>query len=138
MRPMNISNGASPQPDRNFGLLLSVVLLVLARYGYSEAWPLPTLVTIIFLSLIFGGIALISPSVLRPLNEAWLKLGLILGCVTNPVILGVIFFGLMTPVALFGRLFGRDELCLRRKERDTYWIIRSPDQFDLDSFKRQF
>lgn len=72
------------------------------------------------------------------LNRAWFTLGGLMAAIVNPIVLGCIFFGLLTPVALVGRLCGRDELGLRRRARDSYWISRPPTPLDLESFKRQF
>ncbi len=75
---------------------------------------------------------------LARLNRAWFRLGGLMAAIVNPIVLGFIFFGLLTPVALVGRLCGRDELGLRRRARDSYWISRPPAPLDLESFKRQF
>lgn len=85
-----------------------------------------------------AGLAAVAPGVLAPLNRAWFRLGGLMAAIVNPIVLGLIFFGLLTPVALVGRLFGRDELGLRRQARDSYWISRLPAPLDLESFKRQF
>ena len=75
---------------------------------------------------------------LAPINRAWFRLGGLMAAIVNPIVLGFIFFGLLTPVALVGRLCGRDELGLKRRARDSYWIGRPPGPLDLESFKRQF
>jgi len=75
---------------------------------------------------------------LTPLNKAWFLLGHALGKVVNPIILGIIFFGLLTPIALIARLFGRDELKLRRSDSKTYWIKPTDTNTDSESFKNQF
>lgn len=85
-----------------------------------------------------AGLAAVAPGVLAPLNRAWFRLGGLMAAIVNPIVLGFIFFGLLTPVALVGRLFGRDELGLSRQARDSYWISHLPAPFDLESFKRQF
>ena len=81
---------------------------------------------------------LAAPRLLAPFNLAWFKLGLLMGKVVSPIVLGIIFFVLLTPVAVIGRLFGRDELRLKRKAVQSYWIERVPPGPDGDSFKNQF
>lgn len=85
-----------------------------------------------------GLVTLIAPRLLAPFNKAWFKLGELLGRIVNPLVMGVIFFGLITPVSWFGRLRGRDELRLRRKDRPSHWIDRAPPGPDGDSFKNQY
>ena len=65
-------------------------------------------------------------------------LGLALGKVVSPIVLGIIFFGLITPIALIARLMGRDELKLRRPKKSTYWSEPISSSSDVDSFKNQF
>ncbi len=82
-------------------------------------------------------ITLINAEILLPLNRLWMYFGLLLHSIINPLLLGLLFFGLFTPVAVFHRLRGRDELRLKLKNKNTHWISRdSPDQ--KSDFNRQF
>ena len=75
--------------------------------------------------------------VLLPLNKLWMKFGILLGMIISPIIMGIIFFGIFTPIAFLMRLSGRDELRLRFKKKKTYWIDRKTlNEFDF--FKKQF
>ena len=78
------------------------------------------------------------PAAIRPVSNAWRAGGKALGLVVSPLVLGAIFYGLITPLALTLRLFGRDELNMRRKVRDTYWIVRNVHSLWSDTFKRPF
>lgn len=73
-----------------------------------------------------------------PINRAWYQLGVLLGRIVNPVVLGLLFFLLITPVAILGRMFGRDPLRLKRRNIESYWIERSPVGPSPDSFKNQY
>jgi hypothetical protein len=86
----------------------------------------------------FGLAALAAPRALRPLNKAWFWLGQLLGKVVSPIVLGIIFYGLLTPVAVAGRLLGRDELRLKRRPVSSYWVERQPPGPESDSFNHQF
>jgi hypothetical protein len=102
---------------------------------YSQLW--------FFLFLGAGGsflvCALFFPTVLSPLNKAWFRLGLLLGKIASPIVLGAIFFLMITPVALLMRLGGRDVLGLRRKKSvSSYWIDRTASEPNSSSFKNQF
>ena len=79
----------------------------------------------------------INPKILLPLNKLWMKIGILLGMIVSPIIMGLIFFGIFTPIAFFMRLFGRDELRLRFKKKETHWISRN--NFNVfDFFNKQF
>ena len=72
------------------------------------------------------------------LNKAWFMLGLALGKLVSPIVLGVIFFGLITPIGLIARLMDRDELKLKRPKKSSYWSEPIGSNSDADSFKNQF
>lgn len=87
--------------------------------------------------IICGLLAYTSPRSLAPLNRAWFHLGELMGKIVSPVVLGIIFFGLLTPISLLTRLLGRDELRLKRRAVNSYWIDRASGPTG-DSFKNQF
>ena len=129
----------TPLPsNRKFGLLFAAIFLALALYANfkNEA------TAIIGLLLLISGFFLISSlfyqTLLTPLNKAWFMLGMALGKVVSPIVLGVIFFGLITPIGLIARLMGRDELKLKRPKKSSYWSEPIGSNSDADSFKNQF
>ena len=73
------------------------------------------------LMFVFVVFSSFKPDLLDPLNKAWMTLGLLLGKIITPLILGVIFFGIFSPIAIFFKIIGRDELRLEFKLRKTYW-----------------
>jgi predicted membrane metal-binding protein len=123
--------------DRSFGLLFAVVS---ALVGAWMLWRGNRFVNVAFgLAALFLIAALAYPRILRPLNIAWMYLGLLLNRVVSPIVMGVIYFGLFTPIATVMRLRGRD--VLRRRfdpALDSYWINRDPPGPDGSSFPRQF
>ena len=66
-----------------------------------------------------------------------MKFGILLGMIVSPIIMGIIFFGIFTPIAILMRFSGRDELRLRFKKQKTHWINRKTLTV-IDSFKKQF
>ena len=122
--------------NRKFGFFFSTIFLLASLYSYyidSE-----------FMVYILGllcGILLITtitnPKVLLPLNKLWMKFGILLGMIVSPILMGIIFFGIFTPIAMIMRLLGRDELSLRFKKKKTHWINRIT-LTEIDSFKKQF
>jgi predicted membrane metal-binding protein len=123
--------------DRSFGLLFTVVSGLL---GAWMLWKDNRFAGVAFgIAALFLLAALAYPRILRPLNVAWMHLGLLLNRVVSPIVMGVIYFGLVTPIATVMRLRGRDVL-LRRfdPELGSYWIERDPPGPDGSSFPRQF
>ena len=124
--------------NKKFGFLFSGIFLAFSLYGYFKHES----ITFIGLPLLASGFFLVSSfffqSLLGPLNKAWFLLGIGLGKVVSPIVLGIIFFGLITPIALIARLIGRDELKLKRPKTSSYWSEPIGSNSDADSFKNQF
>ena len=123
--------------DRSFGLVFAgafaaIGLLPLIVGGAIRLWAL--LVGAIFLLA-----ALVFPAVLRPLNRLWLKFGLLLHKIVSPVVLGIMFFLVITPIGLFLRARGKDPLRLKpNPQSSSYWIERVPPGPAPESIKDQF
>jgi hypothetical protein len=123
--------------DRAFGIVFTVVFALIGL------WPLPWGNGVRWWALgiaaVFLLAALIIPKTLAPLNRAWMRFGLLLHKIVNPVIMGLVFFLTVTPTALIMRALGKDPLRRRLdKEATTYWIDRDPPGPDPDSMPRQF
>ena len=109
--------------NRNFGIVFFVVFLLIALWpliGKNEIkiWSL-------VISIIFLGLGLINSNLLTPLNKLWIKFGLFLGKIISPIVMGIIFFLVVTPIALFMRLLKKDLLNLKFNKKNTYWIEKS-------------
>ncbi|HIO23050.1 MAG TPA: hypothetical protein EYN22_01490 [Nitrospinaceae bacterium] len=123
--------------DRSFGIVFTLVFLAMGVWvvsgGQSKGW-------LFFVSAaLFLVVAIARPSILGPLNRAWAKLGLLLGQVFNPILLGVVFFLVVTPMAVIRRLLGKDSLHLKSKSNlESYWIDRSPAGPKFGSMTKQF
>ena len=124
--------------NKKFGLLFTGVFFVLALYVYIMHGYSIAVISFSLISLFFLAASFLDWSLLTPLNRAWFLLGHTLGKVVSPIVLGIIFFGLLTPVAVISRLFGRDELKLRKSNSKTYWIKPIDTHTDSESFKNQF
>lgn len=134
---MTISHHAPPS-ERKFGFLFAAVFCGLSIYTYYKNWHLLASAAYFAIACLLLLIALVMPGILAPLNKAWFWLGQMMGKVVSPVVLGIIFFLLITPIAVLGRLFGRDELKLKESAQPSYWTDRTPPGPDSDSFKNQF
>lgn len=123
--------------DRSFGFVFAAVFALIGLYNAwhaGKAWPWLALVAAGFLAL-----ALIRPAVLAPLNTLWMKFGLLLAAIVNPIVLGILFFLVFTPMAFVARLVGKDFLRLKKQpEAKSYWIVRDPPGPEPVSMKDQF
>ena len=132
---MNISEIKLPS-NRKFGFFFTFVFAVAATYFYYSA-NLILAYALITAALIFLLITLIKRDALLPLNKLWMRFGLLLGMIVGPIVLGIIFFGLFTPIAMLMRLSGRDELRLKFSQKASHWISRG-EPIKSESFKHQF
>ena len=119
--------------NRNFGIVFSIVFLIIA------IWPILNQNEIriwsIIISLIFLILGLINSKFLSPLNKAWFKFGLILGSIIAPVVMGIVFFLVVTPTGLIMKALGKDILGLKRNKNNTYWLEKDNSNNNL---KNQF
>ena len=109
--------------NRSFGIVFFVVFILVALYplvysGEIRIWS-------IVLSLIFLTLGLLNSKILTPLNKIWFKFGIILGKIISPIIMGVIFFLVVTPIGLLMRLLGKDLLNLKYNKNRSYWIEKN-------------
>jgi predicted membrane metal-binding protein len=123
--------------DRSFGLLFAVAG---ALVGAWILWRGNRFANVAFgLAALFLVAALAYPRILRPLNIAWMHFGLLLNRVVSPIVMGVIYFGVFTPLAMVMRLRGRDVLQRRFDPvRESYWLDRNPPGPEGSSFPRQY
>jgi hypothetical protein len=122
--------------NRKFGFFFTFLFAVIGAYFfYSEimTWAYAFIIA----AMTFLVVTLVKSDALLLLNKLWMRFGLLLGMIVNPIILGVIFFGLFTPIATLMRLSGRDELRLKFNKKATNWILRSKP-VKSGSFKHQF
>jgi hypothetical protein len=123
--------------DRSFGLVMALALAaVTALNGWhsGKLWPWTG-----GLAALFVAAALLRPSVLHPLNLVWLRFGLLLHKVVNPVVMALLFYGTVLPTGLVMRLMGKDLLRLKRQpDADSYWIVRRPPGPSPETMRDQF
>ena len=126
--------------NKKFGFFFTAIFLIATTYFYINNASSSVVSTLSVVSLSFLVATLVNPDVLLPLNRLWMRFGLLLGMIISPIVMGIIFFGLFTPMSLTMRLFRRDELRLRFRNKKTHWILRDfPDGDELsDSFKHQY
>ena len=119
--------------NRNFGIVFSIFFLVVAL------WPLLNSNEIrywsLIISLIFLILGLINSKILTPLNKLWMKFGYFLGSIISPIVMGIVYFAVVTPTGLIMKLLGKDLLLLKKNNNQTYWIKKERIK---SSMKNQF
>ena len=122
--------------NKKFGFFFSFVFVAVAFY----CWSIETNIGMYIsgtVALTFCVISIVKPNFLLPLNRLWLSLGMFLGKIVGPIVLGIIFYGIFSPIGLAMRLFGRDELRLKVVKKPTHWVLRSTVTTP-ETFKQQF
>ena len=123
--------------DRSFGIVMAVVFAVIGAWPLLSEGPLRWWAMIA--AALFCGVALLRPAWLAPLNRLWFRFGLLLNKITSPLVMGLLFYGVMTPYAYILRWSGKDLLRLRLDpSADNYWIERKPPGPAPETIKRQF
>ena len=109
--------------NKSFGIVFFIVFLLLGFYplfndGNIRVWSL-------VISLIFLTLGLLNSKLLLPLNKIWFKFGILLGKIVSPLIMGIIFFLVVTPIAFIMRLIGKDLLNLKFNNKKSYLIEKT-------------
>ena len=124
--------------NKKFGIFFSFIFFCLAIYLYVNANTLWAYIFVV-LAIVLILISIFFEVLLLPLNRGWLNLGLTLGKIANPLILGTVYFGLFTSIAFLMRIFGRDELKLKKTSSISYWSKKKNEYLsDNNSFENQF
>ena len=119
--------------NRSFGIVFFIVFFLISIYPLinNESIRIWSLVV----SLIFLVLGIINSNLLSPLNKLWFKFGIFLGKIISPIIMGIIFFLVVTPIGLIMRLIGKDVLNLKYSDCKSYWIEKTDPKSKM---KNQF
>ena len=120
--------------NRSFGIVFFFVFLIISL------WPLinenPLRVWSIYIAIVFLILGLINSNFLSPLNALWYKFGKLLGSIIAPIVMGIVFFIVVTPIGFIMRIFGKDLLNKRYNNKsNSYWINREKSK---STMKQQF
>ena len=130
---MSDYNDIKISSNRSFGVVFFIVFLLIALYpllnnNEVRLWSL--IISVLFLIL-----GILNSKILSPLNKIWFKFGLLLGKIISPLVMGVIFFLVVTPIGLIMRLLNKDLLKLKFNKTNTYWIEKTEPKSKM---KNQF
>jgi hypothetical protein len=119
--------------NRSFGIVFFIVFLLIAFYplinqGEIRIWS-------VLISLLFLILGIINSKILTPLNKAWFKFGIFLGKIISPIVMGIIFFLVVTPIAFLMRMLKKDLLNLKFNKSSSYWIEKTDPK---STMKNQF
>ena len=129
---MKSSMNIKPKDNITFGILFFILFLITGLYPLKNGlnirlWSLG-------LSFVFLIITFIRPNLFTPLNKLWIQFGILLGKVISPIVMGLVFFFVVTPIGILVRLFKKDVMGLKKKET-SYWINREDK---VQSMRKQF
>lgn len=119
--------------NKSFGYLFFAIFLLIFLYQYINSSYINWFLIII--SIIFLILGIINSNFLTPLKILWIKLGFLLGKIISPIILGFIFYFIVTPIALLLKIFRKDVLRLKKNKSSTYWIEKNKTKSEM---KNQF
>ena len=110
--------------NRSFGIVFFIFFLIISFFPlFSDEniriWAL--IISIFFLIL-----GLLNSLILNPLNKIWFKFGILLGNVVSPIVMGMIFFTVITPISIMMRMLGKNLLNLKKENKKSYWVERLP------------
>mgnify|MGYP005996814909 FL=1 len=119
--------------NRSFGIVFFIVFILIAFYplinqGEIRIWS-------VLISLLFLILGIINSKILTPLNKVWFKFGIFLGKIISPVVMGIIFFLVVTPIAFLMRMLNKDLLNLKFNKKSSYWIEKTDPK---STMKNQF
>ncbi len=106
--------------NRSFGIVFFIVFLLISLYPLINDKDIR--VWSFVLSLLFLLLGIKNSNILTPFNIMWLKFGLLLGKIVSPIIMGAVFFLVVTPIGFIMRLFKKDLLNLKYNNFKSYWL----------------
>ena len=109
--------------NRSFGIVFFVVFLLITLYPLTYAGEIR--IWSLIISIIFLILGLLNSKILAPLNKIWFKFGILLGKIVSPLVMGIIFFLVVTPIGFIMRLLGKDVLNLKYNKNKSYWIEKN-------------
>ena len=119
--------------NKSFGIVFFIVFLILAIYPLKNNGNI--IIYLLIISFVFLALGLTNSQLLTPLNKIWFKFGIFLGKIVSPLVMGIIFFLLVTPIGILMRLFKKDLLNLKYNSKKSYWIKKKEIK---SKFKNQF
>ena len=117
-------NDIKMSSNRSFGVVFFLFFLIVSIFpllnnGNIKVWSIILAVTFLILGIL-------NSVILTPLNKIWFKFGILLGNVISPIVMGIVFFAVVTPTGLIMRILGKNLLSLKKDNKKSYWVEKSP------------
>lgn len=128
---------STSQSNKKFGILFASIFLLLSLYSFYLSFFLISLF-LILTSITLATITKFKADKLETLHRYWIKFSILLNIIISPIVMGLIFYLLITPVSLISYIFGRDELGLKKQDKKTYWKEKKYIKSNESSFSSQF
>ena len=119
--------------NRSFGIVFFIVFLIISLFPLISGHEIR--IWSLFISLVFLILGILNSKILLPLNRYWTIFGLFIGNIISPLIMGIIYFGVITPTGLLMKIFGKDLLGLKKNKNRSYWIKKDNTN---NNMKNQF
>jgi len=119
--------------NKSFGIVFFIVFIIISLYPLVNQEDIR--IWSLVIAFIFFILALLNSKILTPMNKIWTRFGLFLGNFISPIVMGIIFFFVVTPIGLLMRIFGKDILNLKKNKFSTYWIKKTNQK---SSMEKQF
>ena len=119
--------------NRSFGIVFFIVFFLIGTYPFINQEEVRLWSLIISILFLIPG--LLNSKILTPLNKIWFKFGTFLGKIVSPLVMGIIFFLVVTPIGILMRLLNKDLLNLKFNEKKSYWIVKNEPKSKM---KNQF
>ena len=119
MNKNNIKIGS----NKSFGIVFFIFFLIISLYPLIDGGALR--IWYLTISLVFLILGLLNSKILTPLNKLWFKFGILLGKVVSPVVMGIVFFAVVTPISLIMKILKKDLLNIKKNKDQSYWIAKS-------------
>ena len=109
--------------NRSFGIVFLIVFLIISIFPLLKDENIKTWSVVV--SIVFLILGLLNSPILSPLNKIWFKFGILLGNLISPLVMGLIFFAVVTPTSFIMRALGKDILNLKKNNKKSYWVEKS-------------
>ena len=116
--------------NKSFGIVFFIVFVIISLYPLVNQEDIR--IWSLVIAFIFFILALLNSKILTPLNKIWTRFGLFLGNLISPIVMGIIFFFVVTPIGLLMRLFGKDVLNLKKNKFSSYWIKKTDQKSRME------
>ena len=116
--------------NKSFGIVFFIVFIIISLYPLVNQEDIR--IWSLFIAFIFLILALLNSKILTPMNKIWTRFGLFLGNFISPIVMGIIFFFVVTTIGLLMRLFGKDILNLKKNKFSTYWIKKTNQKSNME------